>query len=216
MNAYDHFNPQQIQFMSQDLTQVEIITNKKLPAISLIRRQIKETNSGERVVVPLWLALHLKKLQMCKIVIPSYLRLERLQASLKEEKENEQSLSTMPYYYLEVAYVLFKEAKDDFSSEEEYDKCMQVLEDIRYVRMEKLRGGLNVIDEESVTIGLTNIGATELSLVRGYLKTAFTSINTISNSVDLAEIFVDPHNMGNVHFPTQEMSSSQMIQPTSQ
>jgi len=58
--------------------------------------------------VPLWLALALKKFHRCKILPPSWLAVDKVEGFIAEEKENEEELQAIPFYFSEVCSLSFK------------------------------------------------------------------------------------------------------------
>ncbi|KAL7713833.1 DNA replication complex GINS protein PSF2 [Entamoeba marina] len=197
----DSLSARQTQFFSQDLVSVQISSLRNLERITLISGSYGPFNENTGSWVPLWLALNLKRASVCKIIIPEWLTVDNLHTAYEYEK-NENPLYNLPYYWQEVAYALLKDASDDFNDLEE---VKGLLEDLRYTRMQKLREGLNAINEDSETVVLTNIGATELASIREYVKHLFISINTMSNAVELAgdEDYV-VHNMPDSHTQLQD------------
>lgn len=55
------------------------------------------------IQVPLWLALALKKAHRCKIIPPRWLTVRSVEEYLSEEKENEDELQSIPFYFSEVS-----------------------------------------------------------------------------------------------------------------
>ena len=65
--------------------------------------------------MPLWLAIYLKQRKKCDVQVPNWLQVEYLQHVRSEEKELKDKFSDgIPYYYFEVAHLLFTECADEF------------------------------------------------------------------------------------------------------
>lgn len=77
----------QIEFMSEK-TNVGIIPNFSNDALHLISGGIGPFRAGHPVHVPLWVAIHLRKQQKCRIVPPIWMNVD----DLTEIKEEEKSL----------------------------------------------------------------------------------------------------------------------------
>lgn len=58
------------------------------------------------ISVPLWLAITLRKRDRCVIVCPEWLTVAALRASIAEDKVSDK-FSKLPYYYAEIANLLF-------------------------------------------------------------------------------------------------------------
>ncbi|EDR27652.1 DNA replication complex GINS protein PSF2, putative [Entamoeba dispar SAW760] len=199
MENTQYLSPIQQQFFSQDLCKVEIIPLNKIERLQMIIDNYGPYEEGIKYSIPLWLAVHFKQIGLCKLVIPHWLSLEELKETLEEEQNND-DFTPLPYYYQEITYALMKYASDDFI---DLDDVRGVFEDIRYCRMEKLRAGLRTINEESETIILTNVGASEITLLRGCIKRLFNSITSLSNAVDKAENIDYSHNLRNMNAQSQ-------------
>ncbi|KAI9635121.1 uncharacterized protein MKK02DRAFT_43801 [Dioszegia hungarica] len=89
--------------------------------------------------VPLWMALSLKRKRKCRIVAPEWLQVERLQALLKEEKENQDGFNKLPRRFIETGKVLLDVAPDDLHLPAQ---LRSLLKDLREVRQAKIRLGL--------------------------------------------------------------------------
>jgi GINS complex subunit 2 len=57
---------------------------------------------NNRVQVPLWVAVYLKKLNKCRIYAPNWLTLDYLKG-IKESEVSNKELTQMPEYYYEIA-----------------------------------------------------------------------------------------------------------------
>ena len=98
-------------------------------------------------------------------------------------RDEEQRLTPLPFYYLEIAYALLKDARDDLESAPEVSA---LVEEIRYVRTEKLGAGVHAINEGSETIAFLNIASMELAQVRGYIPFVLRAIGRMNRDVDAA------------------------------
>jgi hypothetical protein len=54
-------------------------------------------------MVPLWLALHLRMQDKCKITAPDWMNVESLKAVLQKEKEDLGRFEVLPFHYVEIA-----------------------------------------------------------------------------------------------------------------
>lgn len=106
----------------------------------------------QRVSVPLWLALLLKKQHRCNIVPPDWLSHENLEKLLKEETENSQRFCSLPFRWLEMAELLLDACPDDLphpppAMEAAGNGDLRVLlRGLREVRQAKAREGLKQLE----------------------------------------------------------------------
>lgn len=114
------------------------------------------------VNVPLWLALHLKKTNKCRILAPEWLSVDKLKESYRLEKENEQELGEMPQNYYELTLILMANCRDDLKNDEEV-RCL--VEDINRCRMAKIQGRVEKHMESGGVLKLNNISQHERSSV---------------------------------------------------
>ena len=54
-------------------------------------------------MVPLWLALHLRVQDKCKIIAPDWMNVESLKTVLQREKEDLGHFEVLPFHYVEIA-----------------------------------------------------------------------------------------------------------------
>ena len=96
----------EIEFLSESSEKVGIIPNFTEEVVHLITGDAGPFQAGLPVTVPLWVALHLKTMNRCRIMAPEWLSEEFLTNKIQEETD--QSLLTpMPSeYYFEVAKLL--------------------------------------------------------------------------------------------------------------
>lgn len=55
------------------------------------------------VMVPLWLALHLRVQDKCKIIAPDWMNVESLKTVLQREKDDLGHFEVLPFHYVEIA-----------------------------------------------------------------------------------------------------------------
>lgn len=119
------------------------------------------------VDVPLWLAIALHKRKRCRIQPPAWLTVPRLTELLAEEKDVPGTFQQVPYYYMEVAHLMFKDAVDAFG--DDVNEVRQLIESLKKVRKYKIETGLQKI-ESAVTVKLNNLGASECNAIRLLFK----------------------------------------------
>ncbi|ELP93321.1 DNA replication complex GINS protein PSF2, putative [Entamoeba invadens IP1] len=183
----DPLTPTQLQFFSQDLAKISIQMNEPIGRIEMIVGHYGPFEKDHTYEVPLWVGLYFKTNKMCKVIIPSWLHVEQLEQYLEAE-ETSDLFSPLPFYYQEVAYSLMKTAPEDF---EDLDKTRSVFEELRQFRMDKVRAGLHSLNKDIETIMMTNVGATELALAKGFAYSIFESISQLTDAAEGAENHVN-------------------------
>ena len=81
-------DPDEIEFICEDCV-VSVIPNFSFDPIHLISGSIGPFCAGIPVQdIPIWLAIHLRKQQKCRIVPPEWMDIERLEHIKDEEKKS--------------------------------------------------------------------------------------------------------------------------------
>ena len=119
----------------------------------------------ERVQVPLWLAITLKRENKCRIVMPDWMRLSRsllsyfriagyLKRVLEKDKEmelsNESRLSDLPEHYIEISRLLLENCEDDIEDAKEVRSTIDAIIKVRENCLNEFRG--RVIDYVSSAV----------------------------------------------------------------
>ncbi|KAL3665428.1 hypothetical protein V7S43_009463 [Phytophthora oleae] len=166
--------------------------------LNLISGNFGPFQPGITTHVPLWLAIMLKQLNKCRIIAPAWLSVGRWQliellklgtfqylvpifmgnnmadyltTRLEREKSSE-VFEELPFHYLEVASLLFKNAPEDLDQGEH---LRSLLEDLQNLRQDKIRNGLANIASDvqsggtARAIQMNNISALEINSVREFM-----------------------------------------------
>lgn len=80
-------DPDELEFIGEDSI-IGVIPNFTFEPIHLISGSIGPFRAGMPVRVPLWLAVHLRKQQKCRIVPPEWMDIEKLEDIKEEEKRS--------------------------------------------------------------------------------------------------------------------------------
>lgn len=80
-------DPSEIEFIGENSV-IGIIPNFSFEPIHLISGSIGPFRAGLPVHVPLWLAVHLRKQQKCRIVPPEWMEIEQLEDIKEAEKRS--------------------------------------------------------------------------------------------------------------------------------
>ncbi|KAJ1032661.1 hypothetical protein NDA16_000684 [Ustilago loliicola] len=130
-------------------------------------------------VVPLWVALHLKKRKKAVVVPPTWLTLDSLTETLKHET-TQPGFSDLPHYWIGVSQTLLANAADDVPNS---SRVRALLKDIREARQSKILSGVPMIN--SVHLQMHNISAHEVAELRGFFSTAFSHLKSLRPPSDV-------------------------------
>lgn len=129
------------------------------------------------VDVPLWLAITLRKQGKCRIAIPDWMTIERLEQRVHNER-NEKVLGELPFHYIEIAQLLLNNAREDIPSP---DRVAVLLQDLENIRMDRIRlGVLNLADsvakgDSVLSAQLKNVSSMEILTIKRFF---LNSLNT--------------------------------------
>lgn len=148
---------------------VQIVPSFQAQRFQLLRGSVGPFRPQVPVLVPLWLALLLRRRGRCKITPPDWLSTEHLDGMLERERDAGQAaFAQVPFRYLEVGTQLLKHARDDVPNAE---AVSDRLESLRERRAQKLHAGLRGFEPNSLTSQvprLDRLSAMEVSLVRRF------------------------------------------------
>lgn len=99
--------------------------------------------AGDPCIVPLWLAITLRKRGKCTIVIPDWMSASSLEHNIINEKSQDK-FEPLPFHYREISQLLLNYARDDAR---EPDRTAALLQDIDNVRMDRAKVGMIGTDE---------------------------------------------------------------------
>jgi len=194
-------NPQRAHSLANFLASEEslsIIPNFSYPAafdFLLTCKPIGPFHAGVNVTVPLWVALYLRRRNLCRLIPPEWMNVEHLTSVLAFERDpNQKEFSpNLPFRYVEISTAFLRACGASRSAahasgngadgEElaEMEKIRVLLDDIAVVRLDKIRKSVH---EMSVDMGhtdqqvmpvydVTNVGSLEIAAIRPFLTRAF-------------------------------------------
>ncbi|CAB4256935.1 similar to Saccharomyces cerevisiae YJL072C PSF2 Subunit of the GINS complex (Sld5p, Psf1p, Psf2p, Psf3p) [Maudiozyma barnettii] len=129
--------------------------------------------------VTLWLALLLKQQSKCNIIIPEWLTVKGLDLMLQYEKRNIQRFSALPWDWLVVSEILFKQAADDFN--DPIYELRNRIQDLKEIRQMKVLQGLKNLNESHMQ--LDNLGLLEINELRPFIVEVMDKLRQIHASV---------------------------------
>jgi len=136
-------------------------------------------------VVPLWLALDLKRRNLCDVYPPDWLTTTQLQRYLDLERTENSEFVPLPYHFLEIGKML-ADAYPDYlkGSEEVSDEVRSLLLAIDIHRDEKVRQGLQALKTYVPGIKLANLISMEVHTLRPILAALFDTLRFLGHPGD--------------------------------
>ncbi|CDW78705.1 dna replication complex gins protein psf2 [Stylonychia lemnae] len=186
---YKNLTPQENEYFAENEL-IQIIPNFKEDQFQFISGTFGPFRPAKPVTVPLWLAIYLKSRNKCSIQLPKWLDYSCLLTIKSIEKEIVAEFSPdLPYYYYEIATLLFNNCSDEFSGvgqqSSNLQKLKSVIEDIYEVRKEKLLKSIRSVKAEDTPImNLSSIGAVELNQVRPAFSSAYSILYQMQNLME--------------------------------
>lgn len=160
---------------------IYILPRYTMNGIELIGNDMPKLKALQRREVSLWLAILLKKQNKCNIVIPEWLSLPYLKAKLKEEEKRKERVTELPWHWIPVSKILLDICPDDFIDSPH--ELRSLIQDLREIRMLKLRQGFSMIDDEYLE--MTGLSLMEINEVRPFL------LKTMDKLRDLKKVSID-------------------------
>lgn len=164
------------EFSAED-TIITIVPSINHPTLRFISGTFGPLESGIPCLVPLWLAINLRKRGKCVIKIPQWLTITSLEETVNNEKSSN-VLSQLPFYYMEIAHLLLTHAVGDMT---EPERVSALLQDIENIRMDRLRYGISSLvtrvhaDEAVVSTFVTNVSSMEILNMKAFLLNSLES-----------------------------------------
>jgi GINS complex subunit 2 len=192
-------------FLASDepITIVPIFTYKtQLSEFLVTQRNLGPFIAGEATSVPLWLAIYLRKRNLCRLIPPQWLHVTHLKKVLSHERNpNEVQFSKdLPFRYMEISRIILQTigagrsgahassggggGSGGIGHEEipQVEVVRVLLEDISTVRMDKIRRNIHTMSAEAMgssmerpmpIVDVTGIGAVEMAAIKPFLSRAF-------------------------------------------
>ena len=158
-------------------------------------------------MLPLWLALLLKKQRRANILPPPWLSQPALAQILEDEKSSPSfsmppdltpstvtsppflpsavasaPADALPYHWLELGTLLLEAASDDIPDS---DMVRRLIRDLREVRMAKLRAGVSVL-EGGREVGMKGVGGMEVTEGRAFIGGVVDGLRKIGASKEMS------------------------------
>ncbi|SMN21742.1 similar to Saccharomyces cerevisiae YJL072C PSF2 Subunit of the GINS complex [Maudiozyma saulgeensis] len=164
--------------------------------------------------VTLWLALLLKQQSKCNIIIPEWLTIKGLDLMLQYEKRNIERFSALPWDWLVVSEILFKQAADDFN--DPIYELRNRIQDLKEIRQMKVLQGLKNLNESHMQ--LDNLGLLEINELRPFIVRVMDKLRQIhASGIDTTETenqdYDDDNDIGMGTMISSDRDASSSIPP---
>lgn len=171
------FSPQEIQFLTEN-EPITILPRYTMNGIELITDNIPSIRAMQRLSVPLWFALILKRQNKCSLVPPDWLNLKSLQDFYQYEVNELTSFAKLPNNWLELSKLIFEYASDDIN--DEVYKLKSLVQDLKEIRMIKVQKGLELINESHLQ--LDNLSLLEINEIRPFVVEIMGKLTSLDKS----------------------------------
>lgn len=167
-------------------TLITIIPGVDQPRFQFISGQFGPLTGGFPAIVPLWLAITLRKRGKCTIQIPDWMTVAALEQRVLTERTS-QELTDLPYHYMEIAQLLLTNAKEDIVQP---DKVSMLLQDIENIRMDRIKLGVMGVAESIyanrsvVSAHLSNASAMEVLTMKKFFLSSMDTFYKLCPSVE--------------------------------
>ena len=156
----------EVEFIAEN-EQIIIVPNFQYKTLHLIGGDIGPFEPSVPTTVPLWLAVHFRQRQKCRIECPSWINVEKLEELINAERESELFTHMPNPHYMEITNVLLNCAAQDIPRA---DEVKTLIKDIWDLRIAKLRSSMNeFIKSDSLHAKVNNLTLLEINTVRNLL-----------------------------------------------
>lgn len=169
------FLPSEVFFMAEDV-EVTVIPRQSMDSLKLIGLRVPKLQPMRRAVVPLWLALLLKKQSRLNVVPPEWLTEENLK-KVHEEEVSQPAFAKLPWHWMEVGQAILEGAPDDLGSPSHVIR--DLLRDIREARQAKIRAGVKELNESHMR--MDNVGLMEINEIRPFVSSVMDELRRYSD-----------------------------------
>lgn len=165
--------PDELLLIARHLTDVEIEPLTKIQEINLLEETLGPFTPLVPEIVPLFVALSLKKSGMCRIRCPLFFEVENLNKILEFELKNENEFSKIHPYLFEIKNDILENV---YNLDNEED-VRRLINEIKETRFKKIYNGLKMIDGRAMN--LNNITEYELNQIKNYLVNVMNVVHMI-------------------------------------
>ncbi|AFP65613.1 hypothetical protein CMESO_465 (nucleomorph) [Chroomonas mesostigmatica CCMP1168] len=144
-------------FSAENLT-IRVVFIRYFPLVNLIENQLGPFKKGTKAVIKIWVAIALQKTKYCLIKKPLWLTNKYLEKKIFLER-NFKLLQPLPFFYLEIAHILYLRSKEIFFQPE---NTISFVEELYAVRFSKILNEIQNISGNISVLKFDKIGSIEL------------------------------------------------------
>ncbi|VDM43758.1 unnamed protein product [Toxocara canis] len=149
--------------------------------LHLVCGDIGPFEAGMPISVPIWMAVNLKKRHKCEIIPPEWLTVDELKRMITVETESI-GFAPIPKYFLEIAHIVIRNAKDDVVDGDQLKIYVQDLWDKRVAKMQT--STLKFLSQyESCHARMDNITQMEISYAKAPILAATNIIGQLHSTL---------------------------------
>ncbi|XP_054284181.1 probable DNA replication complex GINS protein PSF2 [Macrosteles quadrilineatus] len=190
-------DPSEIEFIAERQTVSIIPKFTSNNVLHLISGDVGPFRAGLPVIVPLWVAVHLRQKQKCRIIAPEWMNVNTLLEKKEEEKQSRLFTKMPNEHYMEVAHMVLTVAGNDIQRP---DAIRTAVKDLWDLRIAKLRSSMDVfIKSQARTAKLDHLTQLEINSVRPLLP----------DTLDVIHDLQTDDNQERSYFQTSTFSASQ-------
>ncbi|XP_055640446.1 probable DNA replication complex GINS protein PSF2 [Toxorhynchites rutilus septentrionalis] len=172
--------PDELEFIGENST-IGVIPNFNHNPIYLISGVIGPFRGGYPLHIPLWLAIHLRQQQKCRIVPPEWMDVTLLEEKKEKEKKEKETFTKMPSdHYMVEAKLVLNTAPEDVPQS---DEIKTLIKDIWDTRCAKLRKTMDLfLKGDGESVNMDNVTIVELHTIRPFLPHAMDLLTRIQKT----------------------------------
>ncbi|XP_065174722.1 DNA replication complex GINS protein PSF2-like [Sycon ciliatum] len=168
--------PIEVEFLAEKEL-VFILPNFRLERLYLISGDVGPLQPNIQIEVPLWLAMHLKQRQKCRLQPPSWMQVDELEKLKRTEAEADTFQPPPSPFYREIMQAFLSCAADDVP---DADAVQALVQDLWDLRSAKLRRSIaTMVREQATRAALNNMTLMEINACRPFLKEALDQLHSL-------------------------------------
>jgi len=175
---------EEVEFIAENEL-ITVIPNFQYKTLYLIGGDIGPFEPSVPTRVPLWLAVHFRQRQKCRIECPAWISVDKLEEILDNEKTSDLFTQMPNPNYMELANVLLNCAPQDIPRA---DEVKTLVKDIWDLRVAKLRSSMNeFVKSDSLHAKVNNLTLLEINTVRNLLTKTLKELHYLKQHVQSTE-----------------------------
>ncbi|ODV57859.1 DNA replication protein PSF2 [Ascoidea rubescens DSM 1968] len=175
----DTFLASEINFLAENEL-VDVLPKTSMDSLPLIGTNLPKLRINQKVSIPIWLAIILKKQNKINLIPPNWLSINYLKQKYEEELKNKDKFSEMPWFWLEFSKMFLIHFKDDLI-DPSYS-IRSIIQDLREIRLIKIRSGFKELNESNLTFN--NLSLMEINEIRPFAIKVMDQLRKLNHSIE--------------------------------